>query len=445
MSASPHFLIVEDEHALATALAATVKHAGATSDIAATAARARKQLESPPKPYTAMILDIGLPDQNGLDFLASLGDSFEVPTIVITAHGEIQNTIAARKLGVIEFFPKPLDFDAFNRALEHLIQPAQTKPADPADTASDAAAFIGAAAAMRPVFQQIAHCCASDDPVLVRGETGSGKSHTARVIEKNGLRAQGRTATLVAGPSTTLDELSRAVKQAERGVLILEEVGLLKLDVQAELVRQIESEPTAAFPRLIATSSDDLRERVAAEKFRSDLFYRLQILEVRLPPLRHRMDDLPALIAFFLGQLKPGRQVSVSQATQQRLAAHDWPGNLRELRNALAFAITVSAEASSIEPAHLPAYLESSASTSGSHLLPDPLMHEIDAWLDTMLESRTPPSYRELSCLLESSLIQQLLERYDGKLARLAAAHGANRSTLRRKLQESENLPTHEP
>lgn len=434
-----HLLIVEDEHALALALAATVKHAGATSDIAATAAQARKHLQNADRPYAAMILDIGLPDQNGLEFLDSLGDGFDLPAIVITAHGEIQNTIAARKLGVVEFFQKPLDFDAFHQALERIIQPTASKPNNASESPSDAAAFIGAAASMRAVFQQIAHCCASDDPVLVRGDTGTGKSHSARVIQKNGLRNHDRSVTLVAGPTTSTAELTAAIEQAGQGVLILEEVGLLNPEVQAELVRQIESEPATKFPRLIATSCDDLREHVTTGQFRSDLFYRLQILEVRLPPLRERMDDLPALTAFFLGQLKPGRKVAVSQAVLTQFAAHDWPGNLRELRNALAFALTVSAEAPLIDPSHLPAYLETQAVPAESDTLPAALTREIDGWLDRLFEADEAPNYRALSNTLEAALIEHLLTRYDGKMAPMAAALGANRTTLRRKLQEAES------
>ena len=194
---STRLLIVEDEHALARALAATVEQAGAESDIAATASRARHLLGAGKESYAAMILDIGLPDQNGLAFLDSMGENFDLPTIVITAHGEIQNTIAARKLGVLEFFQKPLDFESFNQCLKRIIASArgqeQQKQAQPEDTA----AYIGAARSMRPVFQQIAHCCASHESVLVRGEIGSGKSHTARLVQTHGTRSRESTCALV--------------------------------------------------------------------------------------------------------------------------------------------------------------------------------------------------------------------------------------------------------
>jgi DNA-binding NtrC family response regulator len=209
--------------------------------------------------------------------------------------------------------------------------------------------------------------------------------------------------------------------------------------VQAELVRQIETRADTSFPQLIATSSEDLHKAVVEERFRSDLFYRLQILEVRLPPLRHRMADIPALVSFFLGQLKPGRRISLSKSALDRLFAYDWPGNLRELNNAMAFALTVSAESSMVDVAHLPSYLNLSRQDVREHHLPSPLLAEINAWLDDCFQVGDPPCYRDLEASLEAALVEQLLKRYDGKLAPMAVALQANRSTLRRKLRGGES------
>ncbi|MGB0745060.1 MAG: response regulator, partial [Opitutales bacterium] len=136
-------LIIEDEYALARALAATVEHAGASCDIAATAAQAHNLLQNKAKAFAAMILDIGLPDQNGLQFLDSLGEQFDIPAIIITAHGEIQNTITARKLGVVEFFQKPIDFKTFNQCLERMIKAAKQHSPQGEPQTKDAAAYIG--------------------------------------------------------------------------------------------------------------------------------------------------------------------------------------------------------------------------------------------------------------------------------------------------------------
>ena len=431
---APNVLIVEDEYALSVALAAAVRQASAFGEVAPSAAQARRLLASR-KHYDAMVLDIGLPDENGLKFLETLEAARRPPTIVITGHGEIQNTIAARKLGVRDFLTKPLNFAEFQDALLRLIEPRRRKP-DLGKPVAKSVAFIGAAPAMRPVFQQIAHSCASDDPVLVRGETGTGKSHAARLIQSNSLRA-GPAATLAAGPATTTDELIQALTEAKRGVLVLEEVSLLSAEVQAELVRQIEAGAEEEFPRLIATTRNDLRASVSDGAFRSDLFYRLQVLEVRLPPLRERREDVPALVSYFIGQLVPDRSLTISDAALSRLLAQEWPGNLRELRNSIAYALTVNTGAAAIEVSDLPPYLgnEAAAGSGSDDEVPARLLQALDSWLDARFGGEEAPQYRELAETLEAALIRRLLRRYDGKLARMASALQANRTTLRRKLQ----------
>jgi len=431
-------LIVEDEYAIARALSATVEHAGAACEIAATAAQARRHLQSSEPAFDAMILDIGLPDQNGLEFLNSLGEPLKLPTIVITAHGEIQNTIAARKLGVVEFFPKPIDFEAFKACLARIVDGSRTAQKQAFTERSDAAAFIGAARSMRPVFQQIAHACASEEPVLVRGEIGSGKSHAARIIQSFGLRPPENQASLAAGPGTSLEELDAALTRARGGVLVIEDVGELNPTAQVELVRQIERQDGTPFPRLIATSNQDLHERVREGCFRSELFYRLQILEVNLPPLRHRLDDLPALVFFFLGQLRPRCRLSISDGAMDRLCRYAWPGNLRELYNTMAYAVTMIGDANRIESSHLPVYLQNEPSGATDSPLPGPLLRELDHWVDACLQNKqTSPRYADLQGALEAALIEALIKPFDGKLAPMASKLQANRSTLRKKLRRT--------
>jgi transcriptional regulator with PAS, ATPase and Fis domain len=190
------------------------------------------------------------------------------------------------------------------------------------------------------------------------------------------------------------------------------------------------------FPRLIATTHENLRELVGAEAFRSDLFYRLQVLEVRLPSLSDRMEDLPALVSYFIGQLLPDRNLGITEASLGRLMSHDWPGNLRELRNSIAFALTVNSGAAAIEGSDLPDYLRNETSAVDEQA-PALLVQAIDSWLDSRLQEEEETVYRDLAETLEATLIRRLLDRYDGKLARMASALHANRTTLRRRLQNS--------
>lgn len=402
MNPAPKVLIVEDERALALALAAAARHAGAASDLAPTAAQAAKKLAES-GPYDAMILDIGLPDRNGLDFLRQLPETCRIPTLVVTAHGGIGNAIDARQLGVREFFPKPLDFESFIRALTDVL--SATRP--PAKTA-DESAFIGAAPSMRPVFRQIAQACASGEPVLVRGETGSGKTRVAQLIRQH----------------------------SPRGAAIVEHAESLDPEEQADLLSRIEN-AGPDFPRLLVTCGPDLRDAVSRGEFRGDLYYRLQVLEVRLPPLRERLEDLPVLTDYFAGQLSPNRAVEATDSALKRLARHDWPGNLRELRNVVSHAITDGAGSARIDESHLPAYLSGHADIARPTGLPDALRRELGRWVGAKLAANPAPEYRQISGALEAALLRELLLRHDGKLARVASELKANRATLRRKLREN--------
>jgi DNA-binding NtrC family response regulator len=434
MHTTPRVLIVEDERALAIAFAAAVRQAGAASELAATAAQARRLLRESAS-FDALILDIGLPDENGLVFLASLPEAERLPTLVVTAHGEIDNTIAARKLGVREFFTKPLDFATFTGALATILRPVARLEAPATETDS---AFLGAAPAMRPVFRQIAHACASDEPVLLRGETGSGKTRVARLIREHSRGKEGPFVLHSAGTAA----LAEALTNAQGGVLVVEDLAALSPSDQALLVRGIEA-ADATFPRLLATVSQDLATAVAAGAFRSDLYYRLQVLEVSLPPLRERLEDLPALADFFAAQLAPGRRIEIHDDALARLLAHPWPGNLRELRNVLSFALTAAAGAPVIERRHLPAYLvetpEVTDEGGDSMQLPEPLVRGLRDWIEARFRQGTSPTYRELSETLETGLIRELLPRYGGRLARLASELKANRATLRKRLKGAQD------
>lgn len=427
MSSLPRFLIVEDDRALSLALAAAIRQAGGQSDPVPTAAQARRTLGDAQRPYSAMILDIGLPDENGLKFLKSLPPDSRPPTIVVTAHGELDNAIHARKLGIRDFFTKPLDFEAFKKALGQLVDSGR----ETATLPQSGAAYIGASPAMRLVFQKIAHACGCDDPVLITGQTGTGRSLTAVQIQRHSSRADKACVThRPTGPDQTAP-LCRAIEEAGDGVLILDDLAGLDLDAQAELLRRWEQED-GGLPRILAVSSETLREDVQAGRFRADLFYRLQVLEVQLPPLGKRMEDLPALFGYFLAQLQPRHSLTVDQAVLHQLERYPWPGNLRELRNVASFVVTSCGTGNRVTLADLPAHI-CTGSNDGNGLAPEEvgLENALEAWLG---ETEHLPTYRELTRRLDQILARRLLGRFDGKLARMAEALEANRTTLRKRL-----------
>ncbi|MFK5923865.1 MAG: sigma 54-interacting transcriptional regulator [Verrucomicrobiota bacterium] len=435
----PRILIVEDERALGLALAAAVRQSGAHSEIAPTAALARRYLNESKLAFSAMILDIGLPDENGLDFLASLPEALKIPSLVITAHGEIENTITARKLGVSEFLTKPLDFALFKKALQRILPKAPSEAL--ATPSRNSAAFIGASPAMRPVFQQIAHACATSGPVLISGDTGTGKSLAASLILQNGHGAGKPSSHFQPGAGELDKELQLALDHAAEGTLILENIEQLHQDSQKELVKRWEKDGDH-FPQIVATCNGNLCQSVESGDFRSDLYYRLQVLEVKLPALRERIEDLPALFDFFLGELKPEQALSLDEPAMHCLQNHNWPGNLRELRNVASYAVTVSSGSYKIESSHLPAHLSADLTQNTNHdtnLESEKLKQALDQWISSQLNSsqeNPPPSYRDLAGKVEQLLIKQLLKRFDGKLSRLATEMNANRTTLRKKLKE---------
>jgi DNA-binding NtrC family response regulator len=432
MNPLPRVLIVEDERALAIAFAAAVRQSGAASELAPTAAQARRKLREA-GPFDAIILDIGLPDENGLAFLESLPEASRLPVIVVTAHGEIGNTIAARKLGVREFFTKPLDFESFTRALADLLRETSATSAENVSAGVPGSAFIGAAPAMRAVFRQIAHACACDEPVLIRGETGTGKTRVAHLLRQHSGRNNGPFEVLPAGSAPVESAISRAAG----GFLLIENLGALSPSDQRALILCMERQ-APDMPRLVATCGPELHEAVTEGIFRSDLYYRLQVMEVRLPTLPERLEDLPVLGDFFAGQLAPGRLVELSTAALKVLSAHDWPGNLLELRNVISCALTAGAGSSRIDPAHLPAYLTRANVTSeiGEGGLSPELTRELRRWVAGRIREEPLPAYDELAGVLEAGLLRELLPHFDGKLARLASALQANRATLRRKRRQ---------
>ena len=412
-------LIVEDERALSIAMAAAVQSCGGRPLKVPTIAQAEEALRT--NSVAGIILDLGLPDGHGLSLLESRAGKNPIPTVVVTAHGEIDNAIAARKLGVREFFDKPIDFEAFKTAIQNLLREGASPGADTSATST----FIGAAKPMRPVFQKIAHACTGNEPVLIVGETGTGKTAVANLIAKNSVSEEG---TILSWPDNRNHDFTISMSG---GILLIDPLSALNHDDQDRLLSMWESN-IDSFPRVIATASPGMIEKVEDGTLRSELFYRLQVLEISLPRLCERQGDIPALANYFLGLREPTEILTLSDEVYQCLTQYPWPGNLRELSNAMSYACAIRAGSPSIEVEHLPEAVQG----EGSKLYDQRsfgLVNAIDSWLG---ETESLRSYREISGELEGILIERLLLRFDGKLAPMAKALGANRTTLRKKLNE---------
>ncbi len=422
-------LIVEDHHALATAIAAAAERTGLQPMLAPSLATARDRLHQ--GPVGGMLLDIGLPDGHGLDLVRDWQWDHKPEIAVITAHGEIENAIDARKLGIARFLDKPVDFgelQAFFDLVAAAAESGETRES-PDDGASP---FVGAAPAMRPVIRRISHACASDQPVTIRGATGTGRSKVARLIRQASDQG-GPFHTLHASTFLDEDALTASVDAARGGQLIIESVESLPPKLQTLMARLLDR-PDKGAPRLIVTTGEGgLLPLVNEGKFQQDLYYRLQILEVALPPLRERADDIPAISDCFLGELNAPSNTRIDDGVLQIFSRYDWPGNLRELRNVISFALITSAGAALVTTDHIPEHL---AGIPARHGEDDALALALEPWVDQQLDAH--PDYKTLSAGLENLLLRILLRRFDDKPSHLAAALGINRTTLRTKLKRME-------
>ncbi len=451
-------LIIEDEHAIAAALGTVCQRLGHEARLCSSGQRGLEELAR--GDFALAILDIGLPDMSGLAVLEQIRRRApQLPALIITAHGNLDNAVAARKLGAEAYLVKPLDLRDVQETLRQLLA---TKPAPPPLPREALSLLIGAAPVLQRTFIEIAHACTSEAPVLITGPTGTGKTLAARVIHANSPR---RTAPFVTLHCSALPELlleaelfghergaftgaasARAghIERAQGGTLFLDEIADIAPAIQAKLLRFVEErtfsrvggrEDLRVDCRLITATNKDLREEVRAGRFREDLYYRLHVLEIFMPPLRERLADLPALASAFLAQLAPGRAIQLASPTLELLQRHPWPGNVRELRNVLEHAIAVSS-GGVILPQHLPRDLHPAGSEMPS---PTDIESTLAAWLDERL--REGASYREMHDTIESTMLRHLLARFDGRPTVLARETKMNRVTLRKKLAQLEGRP----
>jgi len=459
--ATSSILIIEDEAALASALGAVARRVGGEPVLSASAALGLEKLrQSQP---ALVLLDIGLPDASGLDVLQRIRDHRgNLPVLVITAHGNLQNAVEAKKRGASGYMVKPLDLRELESTMISLLRAGEEGPEPPASSsvpdATSAPLLIGSAPSMQAAFASIAHATASDAPVLITGPTGIGKSVTARIIHLHSRRHAAPFVTLScaslpenlleselfghekgAFTGAVMDKLGH-IERAAGGTLFLDEIGEIPPATQVKLLRFVEEKIFSRVGgrrdlhvdlRIIAATNQNLNQAVLEKQFREDLLYRLRVLEVKLPPLRERLSDVPALCNFLLAQIARGRKLALSVEAQDLLMRHDWPGNVRELRNVLEHAVAVSS-GPIILPLHLPTELRLKVTTS--RVGDSSSFHAaLTGWLDARLAEGV--NYDALHDELEGDLLGALMPRFENKPTLLARAMDMNRATLRKKLR----------
>ncbi len=450
-------LIIEDEHALASALKAVCQRLGHEAVLCSSGQLGLDELAR--GEFSLLILDIGLPDMNGLAVLEELRrNKSPLPVLVITAHGNLRNAVAAKKLGAEVYLVKPLDLQEVEKNLRQLLNSAPSPSTPGRSTRQDEPSLlVGAAPCMQRCFTEIAQACGTDAPVLITGPTGTGKTLAARVIHSNSSRREGPFITLHcnAFPEQLLEsELfghekhsftgaltskEGHIERAKNGTLFLDEIADIAPAVQSKLLRFVEEriflrvggrEEIHVDLRLITATNKNLREEVRAGRFREDLYYRLHVLEIELPALNRRTEDIPTIAAVLLGATTPERHLQLAPETLEMLRRYHWPGNVRELRNALEHAAAYCS-GSVIYPQHLPVEIREHRNAACAA---DALDLAIQDWLRQSMPNAS--DYDHLHDKLETMLLKHLLHRFDNKPTVLAREMKLNRVTLRKKLRD---------
>jgi two-component system response regulator AtoC len=380
-------LIVDDERTLRIMVGNILRDQGCEILSAACLEEARQMLEE--FPVDVVILDQLLPDGNGLALLEELArEGVGVETIVLTAHGDVSNAVHAMKNGAYHYLTKPFDADELTHLVERAAE-AVTMRRElhrfRAETLSLGQwMLVGETPAMQQIMDMVERVAPLSTTVLITGESGTGKEVIARAIHARSTRS-GRAFVAIncaAIPDSLLESelfgyeagaFSGAKKQkrgliemADRGTLFLDEIGSMKLEMQAKLLRALENHTFTRLGatrevkvdlRLLAASNRDLLALIRAGEFREDLFFRIGVVRLNLPPLRERVADLPGFVTHFLAHFsrETGKAITgVSPAALDALRAYRWPGNIRELRNVMERAV-VFADGETIELRHLPA------------------------------------------------------------------------------------------
>src|SRR5574338_570774 len=365
-------LLVDDEPGMLFAVKEVVRAAGHEPVLARSGKEALERLEG----VDAVVTDFAMPEMDGLALLAAIRERDEtLPVILLTAQGSERVAVRAMKAGAYEYVTKPFDIDEMTLVIERALETRGLRTQNRRLAAEKAIGrtFVGDTPAMRRLLDAVGRVAPKDITVLVRGETGTGKELVASLLHAQSRRAAGPLVRFncaaipgelaeaelfghARGAFTGATQARRGFfAEADGGTLVLDEIGELPMGVQATLLRALqegEIQPVGTGRvekvdvRVVASTNRDLQEEARAGRFREDLYYRLAVVELVVPPLREHRDDIPALAAEFARRYAErfGMEgVRLSPALVERLRAADWPGNVRQLENAVARMVALSA------------------------------------------------------------------------------------------------------
>jgi len=469
---APMILLADDDSAIRTVVTQALTRAGFEVKATGTAAMLWKWVEQ--GLGDLVITDVIMPDENGLDLIPRIKRlRQDLRIVVMSAQTTLHTAVKATERGAFEYLPKPFDINEListvKRGLENI---SDVSPAASADDLEETLPLIGRSAAMQEVYRTLARLMPTDLTVMINGESGTGKELVARALHDYGKRKRGPfvAVNMAAIPKELIESelfghekgaftgatarTTGRFEQANGGTLFLDEIGDMPMEAQTRLLRVLQEgefttvgghTPINADARIIAATHHDLKQLIRQGLFREDLFFRLNVVPLRLPPLRDRTQDIPELVRHFLARAKnaglPWK--TIDNAALDRLSRHSWPGNVRELENLVQrFAALYAEETISLAIVERElAEREQTPRGNGLEIQDEGLSGSVERHLASYFaahQNDLPANglYDRVLREVEKPLITLTLQATRGNQVRAAQVLGLNRNTLRKKIRD---------
>lgn len=475
MARPSSILIIDDEASICAAFRRFFEDPGWTARAAASAETGLAAfLEHRPE---VVFLDVRLPDRSGLDLLNDLA-RYDAKVVVITAYGGLETVVRAIQGKAVDYLPKPLDLDKALALAQRLLRADDATAHAGAGRPSDGTQLlIGSSPPMQEVYKLIARASAASSPVLIEGATGTGKELAALAIHRFSARAGRPFVAINCGaiPANLIEsELFGNIRgaftgadsdrpgrfeAADHGTLLLDEICELTRDAQVKLLRVLDSgviervgssKETKLDVRILAATNRALAEEVRRGLFRQDLYYRLAVLHITLPPLRERKEDILPLAMHFLAQrpARSGAPPSLSERAAEALLRHEWPGNVREIKNAMEHAASVAPNRA-ILPEDLPESVRRGDAgfrrVEGDRPAGEEAFRHLAVEYAAGLSVAGAGRYHRTVESLQRALLDYALKRANGNQSEAADYLGLHRNTLRNMLREQNVNPQEDP
>lgn len=394
-----------------------------------------------------VVSDVMMPDGNGLEMLPRIKELRpDLPVIIISAQNTIMTAIQAADADAFDYLPKPFDLPDLMQRVSRALQTRSVKPTsndEPPTSTPDELPLVGKTPVMQNLYRTVANVVNTDLPVLITGESGTGKSLIARTTHDLSDRRTLPFVTVTPHDLENLDGPSKVLARAKGGTILLEEVGDLSVEAQGRVVRMFDGFNEFT-PRFMATSQGNLGKAMEQGRFREDLFYRLSGVSITVPSLRERVEDIPLLADFFLSRHEREGQkpFDVSDDAIELLRKYSWPGNVRQLEN-FVLRLASTAREQVISRAEVENILANQPAIR-EHLeggeqarLSDSVRRHLQRYFDLHGGELPPPGlYQRILAELEIPLIEIAMDATGGNQAKCADLLGINRNTLRKKITD---------